>query len=94
MALSAQRLPPWYTVYHQPRRWLDAGIFEQMAHDLRGILRLAEGRKQEPTATLLDARTIQSAPESGQRAGYDGAQARAPKCMSRWTRWGTCWLGR
>lgn len=68
--------PPWYTVYQQARRWVAAGVFEQMAHDLRAILRLAEGRKESPTACILDARTIQSTPESGHRAGYDGHKRR------------------
>jgi transposase len=69
-------LPPWYTVYQQARRWVAAGVFEDMAHDLRAILRLAEGRQESPTACILDSRTIQSTPESGQRAGYDGAKKR------------------
>ncbi len=37
------------------------------------MLRIAEGRKESPTAAILDSRTLQSMPESGGRAGYDGA---------------------
>ena len=33
---------------------------------------LAAGRGPEPTAAVLDSRTIRSTPESGGRAGYDG----------------------
>jgi transposase len=51
-------------------------VFEAMAHDLRTILRLAVGRKEEPTAVILDARTLQSSVESGGRAGYDGHKKR------------------
>jgi transposase len=65
-------LPPWYTVYQQAQRWLAAGSFEAIVHDLRVILRLAEGRNAEPSAAIFDARTMQSTPESGARAGYDG----------------------
>lgn len=65
-------LPPWYTVYQQTRRWLKAGVFEAMVHDLRMFLRLAEGKQEQPTAVILDTRTLQSTPESGARAGYDG----------------------
>jgi transposase len=64
--------PPWPTVYQQTRRWLTAGVFESIAHDLRVLLRLAAGRDPEPTAAILDSRTLQSTPESGARAGYDG----------------------
>jgi len=67
-------LPPWHTVYEQTQRWLAAGVFEQMVHDLREILRVAAGREEEPTAAILDSRTLQSTPESGARAGYDGAK--------------------
>ena len=66
--------PPWEAVYQQPRRWIAAGVFELMVHDLRALLRLGEGRDKEPTAAILESRTLRSSPESGQRAGYDGAK--------------------
>lgn len=69
-------LPPWYTVYQQSQRWLKAQVFESMVDDLRGILRLAQGRSAQPSAVILDARTVQSTPESGSRAGYDGHKKR------------------
>src|SRR5918998_1746763 len=69
-------LPPWDIVYQQTRRWIAAGCFEAIVHDLRALLRLAAGRAPEPTAAVLDSRTLQSTPESGDRAGYDGAKRR------------------
>jgi transposase len=69
-------LPPWAAVYQQSQRWLRAGVFEAMVDDLRAILRLAAGRSAEPTAVILDSRTVQSTPESGSRAGYDGHKKR------------------
>jgi transposase len=65
-------LPPWYTIYQQGLRWINAGVFEDMVHDLRALLRLAKGKKEQPSAAIFDGRTIQSTPESGKRAGYDG----------------------
>src|SRR5215212_2277780 len=67
-------LPPWEAVYQQTRRWLEAGVFEEMVHDLRVLLRLSEGKAPDPRATILDSRTLQSTPESGSRGGYDGAK--------------------
>jgi transposase len=64
--------PPWPVVYQQTQRWIKAGCFEQIVHDLRILLRDAEGREAHPTAVILDSRTLQSTPESGERAGYDG----------------------
>ena len=69
-------LPPWEAVYQPTQRWLAAGCFEAMVADLRAVLRVAEGREPEPTAVILDSRTLQSSPESGARAGYDGAKRR------------------
>jgi transposase len=66
--------PPWHAVHQQAHRWLAAGCFEALAQDLRAVLRLAAGRREEPTAAIIDSRTLRSTPESGQRAGYDGAK--------------------
>jgi transposase len=68
--------PPWEIVYQQTQRWLAAGCFEAMVHDLRALLRVTDDRAPTPTAVILDARTLQSTPESGARAGYDGAKKR------------------
>jgi transposase len=69
-------LPPWYTVYQQTQRWLNAGVFEALVHDLRMLLREIDGRAPQPSAAIFDARTLQSSPESGARAGYDGHKRR------------------
>lgn len=74
--LMANDLPPWATVYQQTQRWVEAGCFEAMAHDLRELLRLKEQRSAKPSVAILDSRTLQSTPESGARAGYDGAKRR------------------
>jgi transposase len=67
-------LPPWPAVYQQTQRWLRAGVFEAIAHDLRVLLRTAEGRRPEPSAAILDSRSRRGTPESGPCAGYDGHQ--------------------
>jgi transposase len=69
-------LPPWQVVYQQTQRWLAAGVFESLVHDLRELLRVATGRNARPSAAIFDSRTLQSSPESGARSGYDGAKRR------------------
>ena len=64
--------PPWAAVYQQARRWMAAGCFEALVHDVRLLLRVLQGRAPQPTAAILDARVLQSSPESGARAGYNG----------------------
>jgi transposase len=68
--------PRWELVYQQTQRWIAAGCFEALAHDLRLLARLAKGRRGQPSAVVIDSRTLQSSPESGARAGYDGAKRR------------------
>lgn len=74
--LMPHDLPPWFTVYQQAQRWINAGVFEDMVHDLRALLRLAKGKNEQPSAAIFDGRTVQSTPESGERAGYDGYKRR------------------
>ena len=69
-------LPPWTAVYQQTQRWLKAGVFQALVHDLRMLLREIAERAQQPAAAIFDARTLQSTPESGARAGFDGHKRR------------------
>jgi transposase len=69
-------LPPWHAVQQQTQRWLRAECFAALAEDLRALLRLAAQRDSVPTAVILDSRPLQSTPESGGRAGDDGAKKR------------------
>ena len=74
--MMANDLPPWYAVYQQTQRWLKAGVFEDMVRDLRMLMREINDRMPQPRAAILDSRTLQSTPESGARAGYDGHKRR------------------
>jgi transposase len=65
--------PPWAVVYQQAQRWIGQGVFEAMVHDLRGLLRMADGRSPDPTAVVLDSRTVKST-DSSEGAGYDGGK--------------------
>lgn len=43
--------PPWSAVYQQARRWMQAGFFETITHDLRIIERVTQGRHELPTVS-------------------------------------------
>jgi hypothetical protein len=76
-------------VHQQSQRWTSAGCFEAMAHDLRKLLRIMSERDPNPSATILDARTMRSTPESGARGGYDGhkktkgSKVHSARCCNR-----------
>jgi hypothetical protein len=69
-------LPPCAAVYQLVQRWIGADFFEDMAHDFREVLRVSTGLEMQPTAVVIDSRTLQSTPDSGHRAGHDGAKRR------------------
>lgn len=62
--------PPWTAVYQQWRRCNEAGSFKAMVNDMRSIIRVSLGRKGQPSAAVIDGRTLQSTCESGPRSGY------------------------
>jgi hypothetical protein len=53
---------------------LAAGCFAAIVDDLRLLMREAKGRDRQPMASIFESRTLQSRPESGSHAGYDGAK--------------------
>jgi len=50
-------LPPWYVVHQQAQRWMKAGCFEALAHDLRRMLRLLAQKALDPTAVIASLRS-------------------------------------
>src|SRR5215207_10295023 len=76
LADAAARLPALGSRIPADSQMAFRRVFEAMVHDLRALLRLlAKGRDdEEPTAAILDSRTLRSTPESGNRSGYDGAK--------------------
>lgn len=68
--------PPYKIVHQQLMRWFERGCFENLAHDLRSLVREDALKEGVPTVAIVDSRTLQSTPESGGRAGYDGGKRR------------------
>ncbi|MFI6967309.1 IS5 family transposase [Streptomyces sp. NPDC050255] len=48
------------TVYAYYAAWRDEGIFTQLNYDLVGLARVKEGRKPEPTASVIDTQSIKT----------------------------------
>jgi len=71
LADAADQLRPWTAVHQQTQRWIANGCFEVLVHDLRANLRTAEGRAPDPSALVMDGRTLRSTPERGHGVGYD-----------------------
>jgi transposase len=48
------------TVYAYYAAWRDEGIFAQLNYDLAGLARVKEGRKPEPTASVIDTQSVKT----------------------------------
>jgi len=59
-------LPPWEAVYQQTRCWVQMGVLETLASDLRAMLRMRAGRAAQTSAAGIDSRTLHSSVESGE----------------------------
>jgi transposase len=87
--------PPWASVYQQAHRWLQSRCFEQIAHELWAVGPALAERQPDPSAVIFDARTLQSTPESGGRAGNDGHKKKnGSKLHAAVDPWVTCWPDR
>jgi transposase len=82
--------PPWTAVYQQARRWVQAGVFESIAHDLREALRQTQGRAAQPSAaTRGPCNPRQRAAPARDTTGT--RRRTAPRSTSPSTRLRICW---
>jgi transposase len=61
--------PPYKTVYSYYAQWGKGGITERIHDALRGRVRRAAGRDEQPTAVILDAQSVKTSanvPEESQ----------------------------
>lgn len=71
-------LPPWATVYWYFRTWKADGTLDRMMAELRGDLRLAEGRShRQPSAAIIDSQSVKTTERGGRTASMRGRRSRA-----------------
>ncbi len=85
--LLPHEFPPWPTVYAYFRRWQADGTWERIAGTLRRDLRVALGRRAEPSAAVLDSQAVETTEKGGRVAttrvrrppGASGISSSIPK---------------
>src|SRR5260370_16302790 len=55
-------LPPWPVIYQQLRRWMAAGCFETIVHDLRVLLPRTADPPAPPSPATLASRPVHPTP--------------------------------
>ncbi|MGD1855491.1 MAG: IS5 family transposase [Leptolyngbyaceae cyanobacterium] len=65
-------LPNWSTVYDYYRLWVKLGLWDQINEHLVKLVRLAEGRDEQPSLTSIDSQSVRTSEKKGPDQGIDG----------------------
>lgn len=67
--------PPWQGVYAFFERWSARGLPQRLVDRLRGRLRVGAGRRDAPTAAVVDSQSVKAADTVGAvTSGFDGGK--------------------
>src|SRR5512143_170477 len=79
--------PPWEAVYWYCRTWKKDGTLDRLHDELRGDLRVAEGRQRQPSAAILDSQSVRTTEKGGPKATTAARGSRAASGTSSLTQW-------
>jgi transposase len=65
--------PPYTTVWSRLHRWRERAVLERALAVMVACMRLAKGRKQRPTAAIIDTQSVRTGPQRGPR-GFDAGK--------------------
>ncbi len=75
--------PKWQTVYGYFRQWTKVGVWERINDALRREVRVAEGKKPEPTAAIVDSQSVKTT----EKGGYMGTMQASESTVASGTSW-------
>lgn len=65
--------PHWQTVYYYFRKWRENEFFVSLNHTLRKLVRRQTGKKEDPSAAIIDAQSVKT-DEQAESMGYDAGK--------------------
>jgi putative transposase len=86
--LMPHDLPPWQIVYQYFWRWRQDGTWQRMHDLLRGDVRVATGKRRQPSAGILDSQSVKTTEKGGSAASMSTNRSRAASGISSSTRSG------
>lgn len=83
--------PAWKTVYNHFRDWQILGVWERMSHELTQKWRRKTGRRDSPTAAIIDSQSVKTTEKGGSKGMMEQRKSREEKGIFSSTLKGTCW---
>jgi transposase len=81
-------LPPWRIVYYYFRQWRQDGTWQLMHDLLRGDVRVASGKRRQPTAGIIDSQSVKTTEKGGSAALMRTSRSKGASATSSSIRWG------
>jgi transposase len=76
--------PPWQIVYQYFWRWRKDGTWQRMHELLCGDVRVAAGRRRQPSAGILDSQSVKTTEKGGSAATMRANRSRVVSGTSWW----------
>jgi transposase len=86
--LMPHDLPPWQIVYQYFWRWRRDGTWQRMHDLLRGDVRVAAGKRRQPSAGIIDSQSVKTTEKGGSAALMSTNRSKAASGISSSTRSG------
>lgn len=80
-----KEFPPWHQVYVQFLRWHENGLIEQIYKFLHRKLQVSEGRKEDPSAGIIDSQSVKTTEKRGLQDMTQGKKLKGEKDILSWT---------